>query len=44
MTETGVWGELDPKEATVERGEKNTKNMVRACADFIDKWNELITV
>ena len=25
MTETGVWGELDPKEATVERGEKNTK-------------------
>lgn len=44
MTETGVWGELDPKEATVERGEKNTKNMVRACADFIDKWNELIAV
>lgn len=44
MTETGVWGELNPKEATAERGEKNTQNMVRACADFIDKWNELITV
>ncbi|MCK0160550.1 creatininase family protein [Allomuricauda sp. F6463D] len=43
MTKTGVWGELDPKEANVERGEKNTKKMINACSGFIDKWNELIT-
>ncbi|MBJ2173663.1 creatininase family protein [Aureibaculum sp. A20] len=41
MTETGVWGEINPNEATLERGEKNTKRMVEACSKFIDKWNEL---
>lgn len=44
MTKTGVWGELDPKEATLERGAKNIHNMVKACTGFIDRWNELITV
>ncbi|MBU2995847.1 creatininase family protein [Cellulophaga baltica] len=42
MTETGVWGELNPKEATVERGKKNIKNVVQASVKFIDKWNESI--
>lgn len=42
MTKTGVWGELDPKTATVERGKKNIENVVQASVKFIDKWNELI--
>ncbi|MEP2239663.1 MAG: creatininase family protein [Maribacter sp.] len=42
MTETGVWGELNPKEATLERGTKNAKRMIDACAAFIDKWNEYL--
>lgn len=44
MTKTGVWGELDPKEATLERGKKNTKNMVEACSKFIDKWNASVKI
>jgi creatinine amidohydrolase len=42
MTKTGVWGELNPKEATVERGAKNINNTVQAAVKFIDKWNDLI--
>ncbi len=42
MTKTGVWGELDPKEATLERGATNIKNTVQATVKFIDKWNGLI--
>ncbi|MFV1450038.1 creatininase family protein [Maribacter sp. HS] len=41
MTKTGVWGELNPKQATVERGEERVSKMVAACTGFIDKWNEL---
>ena len=41
MTKTGVWGELNPKQATVERGEGRVSKMVAACRGFIDKWNEL---
>ena len=44
MTKTGVWGELDPKEATVERGEDDTKRMIAACSKFIDRWNELVKI
>lgn len=43
MTPTGVWGEVDPKEATVQRGRDNTKNLVDASVRFIDKWNELVS-
>ena len=43
MTKTGVWGELDPKKATKERGAKNIKNQIEACSKFIDKWNDLLT-
>lgn len=42
MTKTGVWGELHPKEATLERGANNAKRMVEACSKFIDKWNEYL--
>jgi creatinine amidohydrolase len=41
MTPTGVWGERDPKEATLEQGRKNTLDLVQAGVQFIDKWNEL---
>ncbi|WP_158974923.1 creatininase family protein [Cellulophaga sp. L1A9] len=44
MTKTGVWGELNPKEATVERGAANINNVVQAMVGFIDKWNELIKI
>ena len=42
MTKTGVWGELNPKEATVERGAMNINNIIQATIKFIDKWNNLI--
>jgi len=41
MSNTGVWGEVDPKEATAERGAHNNERMVNAALQFIDKWNEL---
>ena len=44
MTRTGVWGELDPKAATVERGAKNIENSIQACSKFIDKWNQLTKI
>lgn len=42
MTKTGVWGELNPKEATVERGAMNINNIIQATIKFIYKWNNLI--
>lgn len=44
MTKTGVWGELDPKEATVERGADDAKRMIEASSKFIDRWNELVKI
>lgn len=44
MTKTGVWGELDPKEASLERGEDDTNRMIAACSKFIDRWNELVKI
>ncbi|WP_165748873.1 creatininase family protein [Cellulophaga sp. Z1A5H] len=44
MTKTGVWGELNPKTATVERGAININNTVQAAVKFIDKWNDLIKI
>ena len=40
MSKTGVWGERDPKEATVKRGRDNTDRMVEAAVKFIDQWNK----
>jgi len=44
MTKTGVWGELNPNEATLERGFKNVQNNIKACSEFIDRWNELVSI
>lgn len=41
MSKTGVWGERDPKEATVKRGQDDTNALVEAAIKFIDRWNEL---
>ncbi len=41
MSSSGVWGERDPKESTVERGREATEQMVQAAVRFIDKWNAL---
>ena len=40
MSATGVWGERDPKEGSVERGEDSTLKTVSAAVKFIDRWNE----
>lgn len=40
MSTTGVWGERDPKEATVQRGEASARRTVNAAVKFIDRWNE----
>jgi len=42
MSNTGVWGEVDPKESTSKRGGDNTKRTVDAAVKFIDRWNELV--
>jgi creatinine amidohydrolase len=41
MSKTGVWGERNPKESTAEKGEEDTKVLINAGINFIDKWNEL---
>lgn len=42
MSETGVWGERDPNEATVQRGRNNTDRIIQGAIQFIDRWNELL--
>ena len=41
MTDTGTWGQRDPKEATVEQGRRDTENFVQAAVRFIERWKEL---
>ena len=41
MSTTGVWGERDLSESTVERGRISTEVMVNAAVAFINRWNEL---
>jgi len=41
MSTTGVWGERDPSEGSVARGEAETRRSVDAAVRFIDRWNEL---
>lgn len=41
MTPIGVWGERDPAEGSAERGEADTRRLVDAAVQFIDRWNEL---
>ena len=41
LSSTGVWGERDPAEATVERGRVMTERFVDAAVRFIERWNEM---
>lgn len=41
MSTTGVWGERNPAEATVERGRDETERFVDAAVRFIQRWNEV---
>ena len=41
ISSTGVFGERDPKESTVERGAASTNRSTQAAVKFIDRWNEL---
>ncbi|MEJ2206745.1 MAG: creatininase family protein [Gemmatimonadota bacterium] len=41
MSSTGVWGEVDPAEASLERGRISTQAFVDAAVAFIERWNEL---
>lgn len=41
MSSTGVWGERDPREATLQQGMQSTLDLVNASVLFIDKWNVL---
>lgn len=41
MSTTGVWGVLNPGEASLERGRLATEAFVDAAVAFIRKWNEL---
>lgn len=41
MSDTGTWGQRDPKEATAEQGRLETENFVQAAVRFIERWREL---
>jgi creatinine amidohydrolase len=41
MTDTGTWGQRDPREATAEQGRRETENFVAAAVKFIERWKQL---
>jgi creatinine amidohydrolase len=41
MTDTGTWGERDPREGTAEQGRRETENFVQAAVRFIERWKQL---
>ena len=41
MSDTGTWGQRDPKEATADQGRRETENFVQAAVKFIERWKEL---
>ena len=41
MTDTGTWGQRDPRQATAEQGRRETENFVQAAVKFIERWNQL---
>jgi creatinine amidohydrolase len=41
MTNTGTWGERDPREASAEQGRRDTENFVLAAVKFIERWRQL---
>ena len=41
MTDTGTWGQRDPREGTAEQGRRETENFVQAAVRFIERWQQL---
>ena len=41
MTDTGTWGQRDPREATADQGRRETENFVQAAVRFIERWKQL---
>jgi creatinine amidohydrolase len=41
MSDTGTWGQRDPKEATADQGRREAENFVQAAVKFIERWKEL---
>ncbi len=41
LTDTGVWSERNPADATAERGREETEAFVEAAVRFIERWKEL---
>jgi creatinine amidohydrolase len=41
ITDTGTWGQRDPREATADQGRRATENFVQAAVRFIERWREL---
>jgi creatinine amidohydrolase len=41
MSQSGVWSERNPREATAEQGRRTTEAFVDAAVRFIDRWKEL---
>jgi creatinine amidohydrolase len=41
MSQSGVWSERNPSEATAEQGRRATEAFVDAAVRFIDRWKEL---
>jgi creatinine amidohydrolase len=41
MTDTGTWGQRDPREATAEQGRREAENFVQAAVRFIERWKQL---
>ena len=41
MTDTGTWGQRDPREGTAEQGRREAESFVQAAVRFIERWNQL---
>jgi len=41
MTDTGTWGQRDPREGTAEQGRREAENFVQAAVRFIERWKQL---
>lgn len=41
MTDTGTWGQRDPREATAAAGRREAENFVQAAVKFIERWRQL---
>ena len=41
MSTTGVWGVIDPSEATAAQGQRSADRFVDAAVRFIERWKEL---